>query len=223
MCIHFPPLNRITASGGAPSSGAGNAWRSQTTKTNGQARIGRLWSSALVRLSLCVLPFRLWLRATHKGFAMTVMPGLQATTLPSHLIFTLCGSPSPPLALTPEGQVHDHSALKTRQPSTVILSDLLSQSPFHIFRGHFQGQPVVAKFATASTDRSKPRLQAEYSVYQTLQRLQGSAIPRCYGFFHVEGPAYLLLTEDCGQSLETLDDLSLNQRSESVFDRCFLI
>jgi hypothetical protein len=216
MCVHFPPSEQITASSDiAPSYGAGNAWRSQT-KTNGQAHIGGLWSPALVRLS-DVLPFPFWLRDTHKGFTMTVMHGLQTNTLPSSLIFTLCGSPSPPLALTAEDQIPDHSALKICQASTVILSDLISQGRFRIFRGHFQGRPVVAKFTAGSLDRSKSHLQAEYSVYRTLQHLQGSAIPRCYGLFHVEG-ACLLLMEDCGRSLETLDDLSSNQRSESVLD-----
>ena len=188
-------------------------------------RAGTYWRPLVVRIGATfsyVSPFRLWLRATHKGFAMTVVPGLQATTMPSYLIFTLCGSPSPPLALTPEGQVPDHSALKIRQPSTVILSDSISRGRFRIFRGHFQGQPVVAKIATASIDRSKSHLQAEYSVYRTLQHLQGSVIPRCYGLFHMEGPAYLLLTEDCGRSLETLDDLSCDQRSDSVFERCLI-
>jgi hypothetical protein len=147
-----------------------------------------------------------------------VMPGLRTTTLPSSLIFTLCGSPSPPLALTAENRVPDHPALKIRQASTVILSDLFSQGRFRIFRGHFQGRAVVAKFTAGSLECSTSRLQAEYSVYRTLQHLQGSVIPRCYGLFHVEGPACTLLLEDCGRSLDTLDDLSSNQRSESMLD-----
>jgi len=152
------------------------------------------------------------LKAVQKGFVTTAMPGLRTTAVPSSLIFTLCGSPSPPLALAAKDPFPGISGMETHQATTVILSDCLSHDPFRIFRGHFQNQLVIAKIATGSPDRSWSRLQTEYSVYQTLQHLQGSVIPRCYGLFHVEDFACLLLMEDCGRSLESFNDLSSNQR-----------
>jgi hypothetical protein len=106
--------------------------------------------------------------------------------------------------------------METHQATTVILSDCLSHDRFRIFRGHFQNQLVIAKIATGSPDRSRSHLQTEYSVYETLKHLQGSVIPRCYGLFHVEDFACLLLMEDCGRSLHSFNDLSSNQRSDSV-------
>ena len=132
---------------------------------------------------------------------MTVMPRLRTTAVPSFLIFTLCGSPSPPLTLTAKDQFPSTSAMETHQATTVILSDCLSHDRFRIFHGHFQNQPVIGKIATGSPDSSRSCLQTEYSVYQKLQHLQGSVISRCYGLFQVEDFACLLLMEDCGRSL----------------------
>ena len=49
-------------------------------------------------------------------------------------------------------------------------------------------------------------------MYETLCDLQGSAVPRCYGLFRVGDTADMLLLEDCGESLQSLDELTPKQR-----------
>jgi tRNA A-37 threonylcarbamoyl transferase component Bud32 len=85
----------------------------------------------------------------------------------------------------------------------------------HVFRGQFDGRPIVAKICADRTHRAEPGLREEYAVYQTLRDLQGSAIPRCYGLFRVADFADLLLLEDCGESLESYDKLTPYQRCAS--------
>ncbi|EGN94630.1 hypothetical protein SERLA73DRAFT_143447, partial [Serpula lacrymans var. lacrymans S7.3] len=51
----------------------------------------------------------------------------------------------------------------------------------------------------------------EFSFYQALSSLQGTVIPKCLGLYLWEGTTYLLVTRDCGSSLNSFDELSTVQ------------
>lgn len=79
----------------------------------------------------------------------------------------------------------------------------------YIIRGQFADHVVIGKL---SRDRSLPYLQAELLTYVMLSRLQGLAVPRCFGLFDVETLGHILLLEYCGQPIRTFDELSETQK-----------
>ena len=95
----------------------------------------------------------------------------------SSVTFNLMGCPSPPLAIKlVHGQPTGWSFLQLR--STVSLSHAVQWGDrCHVFRGQFDGRPVVAKIYSDCADCAESPLRKEFAVYQTLHNLQGSAIP----------------------------------------------
>jgi hypothetical protein len=122
------------------------------------------------------------------------------------------GRSSPPLSIR---EVHGHPTGLSfpQQRSTIALSHAVQWGDLcHVFRGQFGGRPIVAKICSDRADRAEWPLREEYAVYKTLRDLQGSAIPRCYGLFKVGDFADMLLLEDCGESLQSYDGLTPQQR-----------
>ena len=122
------------------------------------------------------------------------------------------GCPSPPLAIKLVGG-QPTGLLFPKQPSTISLSHAVQWGDrCQVFRGRLGGRAVVAKISSDCADRTESPLKEEYAVYQILRDLQGSAVPRCYGLFRVGDSADMLLLEDCGESLDSYDGLTPNQR-----------
>jgi serine/threonine protein kinase len=85
---------------------------------------------------------------------------------------------------------------------------------FPIFRGALDdGQKVVVKMAEYD---AVPELCHEDRMYRVLSTLQGQVIPVCYGLFFIRPTCAILLTQDCGESLESFSILSALQRHETV-------
>ena len=60
----------------------------------------------------------------------------------------------------------------------------------------------------------------EHRMYRLLSTLQGEVVPVCYGLFFLRPTCAVLLTEDCGESLESFVVLSELQRHELFFFPC---
>jgi hypothetical protein len=126
--------------------------------------------------------------------------------MPSSLTFVTWGKPSPPLSLRPFKTEGD----KFRSSSTghLILNHMLD-SRNQVWQGLLGDLKVFAKLAVNCESAD---LLHEYAVYEKLVRIQGTAIPRCLGLFHIEDFAFLLLTESCGASIHSFTDLNPHQR-----------
>jgi len=55
-------------------------------------------------------------------------------------------------------------------------------------------------------------LEKELVAYQRLQKLQGVAVPVCYGLFSVGTIGHMLLVKDMGRPIERFEILSEDQR-----------
>jgi RIO-like serine/threonine protein kinase len=115
---------------------------------------------------------------------------------------------------------HEDVSTSYLHSSLVILSSLIHEGHFsYIFRGQSGTTSIIGKLAR---NVSQANLRAEFSVYQKLSPLQGSAIPRYFGLFNVQSLGLLLLLEDCGQSIRAFDELSNRQRA-ALIDHMFTI
>lgn len=67
-------------------------------------------------------------------------------------------------------------------------------------------EPLVFKLVSSSTNGALERLEHKYQVYQRLQDLQGTRVPKCWGLFYGSNKdsrsnVGCLVLEDCGDRM----------------------
>ncbi|KAJ3927975.1 MAG: hypothetical protein NXY57DRAFT_566979 [Lentinula lateritia] len=124
-----------------------------------------------------------------------------------HRVDVLEPHPNPPFELPPAGNLSLHIQLgkMISEGRTGMVFDCECSIPCGNETLEYQIPPIVVKLATQyhSEDMTK-----EAIMYEGLQCLQGSVIPRCYGFFQFRstdlfdfGPMSILLLEKLGGHL----------------------
>lgn len=77
-----------------------------------------------------------------------------------------------------------------------------------LYRGNYGNFPVVGKVDGHDEDSVARELQA----YVMLRSLQYQGIPLCYGLFQIIGIGKVLLLSDCGDALDSFEQLTPRQR-----------
>ncbi|KAH9918149.1 uncharacterized protein B0H18DRAFT_1032224 [Fomitopsis serialis] len=104
-----------------------------------------------------------------------------------------------------------------RSNRTVVLRAWLAE----VAKDEETANTVICKIARG--DGALMRLEHEYHIYQYLEELQGSLIPKCFGIFRAEPTGAqgfdeaCLLLEDCGRRMDKpIKDMSWQFRREVV-------
>ncbi|KAF9072119.1 hypothetical protein BDP27DRAFT_1361358 [Rhodocollybia butyracea] len=132
--------------------------------------------------------------------------------------------PDPPFKLPPSGNLALHISLGKilSEGRAGIIFDCECSIPYGN-DSNYRIPPLVVKLARAL---HSPDLTKEATAYETMLCLQGSAIPRCYGFFQARlldyfdfGPMSILLLEKVGGRLVLGEPLPDGAESD-LFDIC---
>jgi len=130
----------------------------------------------------------------------------QTLEIPASVVFATSGIWSTPLRLCPHHEMS--GTIASLKDEHIVMDRRLNEQPSVVFGGSWYDNRFVAKMGS---QQSPQTLLNEFLIYTVLQGLQGKGIPTCYGIFTV-GNSPLLLLEDCGSSVESLDRLSMAQR-----------